>query len=115
MQRGRFSSSAEYVIYASNGVPFEGEKSPQNVIPCPPVQGKDKDHIAEKPLDLMRQIISITAPGALIVDPFMGSGTTGAACVTMDRRFVGIEIDKRSFDIACAKIEEAQRQLNLGL
>lgn len=49
-------------------------------------------------------------PGETVLDPFMGSGTTGVACSVVGRPFVGIEIDERYFDIACKRIEEAQRQ-----
>lgn len=110
MQRGRFSSSAEYLIYASHGVPIEGERSPQNVLSFAPVGGEDKGHIAEKPIQLLETIVGITLPGATIIDPFMGSGTTGAACANLGRRFIGIEIEPRYFDIACKRIEQAQRQ-----
>jgi DNA modification methylase len=48
-----------------------------------------------------------------ILDPFMGSGTTGVACARLGRRFVGIEIDPGYFGIACRRIEEAQRQPDL--
>lgn len=113
MQRGRFSSSAEYVVYASSGVPVEGEQSPQNVLSIAPVGGEDKDHIAEKPLELMEALIGVTLPGAVILDPFMGSGTTGVAAVRTGRQFIGIEIDERSFNIACSKISESLKQADL--
>jgi len=45
-----------------------------------------------------------------VVDPFMGSGTTGVACAKMGRRFIGIELDPGYFEIACKRIEEAYRQ-----
>lgn len=45
-----------------------------------------------------------------ILDPFMGSGTTGVACANLGRSFIGIEIDRKYFDIACERIENAQRQ-----
>lgn len=113
MQRGRFSSSAEYVVYGSNGVPVEGERSPQNVLSFAPVGGDDKEHIAEKPAALLEALCGITLPDALIVDAFMGSGTTGVACASMGRRFVGIEIGSRNFDIACERIDNAQRQARM--
>jgi len=113
MQRGRFSSSAEYVVYASHGVPVEGEKSPQNVLSFAPVGGDDKDHIAEKPVTLLQELVSVTDRGALVIDPFMGSGTTGVACVKTGRRFIGIELDERSFDIACERIRKAYAQPDL--
>ncbi len=48
--------------------------------------------------------------GETVLDPFMGSGTTGVACAKLGRRFIGIEIDESYFDIACRRIEEAYRQ-----
>lgn len=50
-----------------------------------------------------------------VCDPFMGSGTTGVAAVTMGRNFVGIERDEKYFGIACKRIEDAQRQHSLAL
>lgn len=49
-------------------------------------------------------------PGETILDPFMGSGTTGVACAKLGRRFIGVEIEPRYFDIACKRIEDAYRQ-----
>jgi site-specific DNA-methyltransferase (adenine-specific) len=113
MQRGRFSSSAEYVIYGSHGIPIEGERSPQNVLSFPPVGGEDKEHIAEKPAALLEALISITMPDAVILDPFMGSGTTGVACMNMGRKFIGIEIGETHFQRACERVANAQRQEKL--
>jgi site-specific DNA-methyltransferase (adenine-specific) len=48
-----------------------------------------------------------------VCDPFMGSGTTGVACVQLSRKFIGIEIEPKYFDIACKRIEEATRQPRL--
>ncbi len=110
MQRGRFSSSSEYIVYASNGVLPEGEKSPQNVLQFPPVAGDEKNHIAEKPVALIKELIGVTVCGSTILDPFMGSGTTGVAAVQSGRKFIGVEIDSHHFDIACQRIERAQQQ-----
>lgn len=68
-------------------------------------------HPTEKPRRLMSEIIAdFTNPGDLICDPFMGSGTTGVAAVMAGRRFIGIEQNETYFDIACKRIEDAQRQ-----
>jgi len=107
MQRGRPSSSAEYILYGSHGVPVEGEDSPQNVLQAPPVAGDEKLHIAEKPVDLLEKLVGLTLPGAVVVDPFMGSGVTGIACAARGRRFIGIELDPLSFEIACERIRKA--------
>lgn len=72
------------------------------------------EHPTEKPRRLMAEIIAdFTMRDQLICDPFMGSGTTGVAAVEIGRRFVGIEQDERWFDIACKRIEVAQRQTRI--
>lgn len=72
------------------------------------------DHPTQKPLGLIGRIVSaIVPPSGIALDPFMGSGTTGVACAQMGRGFVGIEIEPRYFDIACRRIEDAQRQADL--
>lgn len=73
--------------------------------------GANRFHPAEKPLDLVGQLLRVC--GHLVLDPFMGSGTTGVACVKTGRRFIGIEIDKGYFDIAIKRISEAQMQPRL--
>lgn len=72
------------------------------------------EHPTEKPRKLMAEIIAdFTSPGQTVLDPFMGSGTTGVAAVQLGRNFIGIERDERYFDIACERIDQAQRQGNL--
>lgn len=73
-------------------------------------------HPTEKPLRLMRQLVAdYTQPEQIICDPFMGSGTTGCAAVFEGRNFIGIEKDPHWFEVACRRIEEAQRQGDLFL
>jgi site-specific DNA-methyltransferase (adenine-specific) len=68
-------------------------------------------HPTQKPVPLMSYIVRLSVrPEGIAVDPFMGSGTTGVACVQLGRRFVGIERDRRYFDIACERLEMTQRQ-----
>lgn len=65
----------------------------------------------QKPLPLLMDLVSdFTESGETVLDPFMGSATTGVACMTLARRFIGIEQDAGRFDIACRRIEDAQRQ-----
>lgn len=74
----------------------------------------DKERMGGKPTRLMRLIVSdYSRPGDLVCDPFMGAGTTGVACALEGRDFIGIEIDPAAFDIACKRIEDAQRQGDL--
>ena len=68
-------------------------------------------HPVPKPVGWMRWLVALTTrPGETVLDPFMGSGTTGVACMNLGRQFIGIEIDRRYFDIACRRIEAAQAQ-----
>ena len=70
------------------------------------------EHICAKPLSLIIALIDRFVPiGATVLDPFMGSGTTGVACIQTGRNFIGIEIDKSYFDIAQRRIADAQTQL----
>jgi site-specific DNA-methyltransferase (adenine-specific) len=115
MQRGRFSASAEYVLYGSKGVPTPGEFSPQNVLRHAPVPGKTKSHIAEKPAALLVDLLGVSMPGDVIVDPFMGSGSTGVACSSTGRKFIGIEMDERAFEQACRNVHRASRRVPLFL
>ena len=73
---------------------------------------KPNGHPAEKPESLLRELVRET-PGRSVLDPFMGSGTTGVACRNLGRKFVGIEIEPKWFDIACKRIDQAQRQRQL--
>ena len=72
------------------------------------------DHPTQKPIGVMEWCIQQLPDGChTILDPFMGSGTTGVACARLGRAFIGIEIEERYFSIACRRIEQAQRQADL--
>ena len=73
-----------------------------------------REHPTQKPVKLMEWCIDkCKSNPQTILDPFMGSGTTGVAAVRMDRKFIGIEREQKYFDIACKRIEQAQRQSKL--
>ncbi len=69
----------------------------------------DKSHPTQKPRELMEWCLGY-APGESVLDPFMGSGTTGVACANLGRKFIGIEIEPKYFDIACERIAAAYAQ-----
>ena len=76
---------------------------------------KDKEervHPTQKPKKVMEWCIEQIPlrPGSLIIDPFMGSGTTGIDATNLGHKFIGVEMDEEYFDIACNRIEQAQRQ-----
>lgn len=72
------------------------------------------DHPTQKPVGIMEWVIShLPQETTTIIDPYMGSGTTGVACMNMKKKFIGIEREQKYFDIACKRIEDAQRQVCL--
>lgn len=95
-------------IFAENGVKpatFETSVWDHPVIPT----WAHKEHKNEKPEGLMKRLIKWLGPSS-VLDPFMGSGTTGVAAAKLGVQFVGIEIDQQHFDIACRRIEAAYKQ-----
>lgn len=72
--------------------------------------GERRFHPTQKPVALMSWCLSLVPAARNILDPYMGSGTTGVAAVKLGRRFTGIEIDPGYFDIACRRIEAALKQ-----
>jgi site-specific DNA-methyltransferase (adenine-specific) len=76
-----------------------------------PLSGK---HPTQKPLKLLLDwVAKFTDEGETVLDPFMGSGTTGVACMKLGRKFIGIEKRADYFELACRRIEDAHRQRNL--
>jgi DNA modification methylase len=74
----------------------------------------ERQHPCPRPLDQMHRLIEAwVRPGTIALDPFMGSGTTGVACVQLGRSFVGVEIDEHYWQIACRRIEAAYAQPDL--
>jgi site-specific DNA-methyltransferase (adenine-specific) len=80
------------------------------------IGGKSFGHPWHKPIRLITKLVNHWSnPADIVLDPFMGSGTTGVACVQTGRRFIGIEIDPTYFEIAVKRIKEAQLQMRLPI
>lgn len=71
---------------------------------------KSKEHPTQKPVAVMKWAIAHAGAASTILDPFMGSGSTGVAALQDGRKFIGIERDERYFEIACRRIEQAVAQ-----
>jgi len=67
-------------------------------------------HPTQKPVSIMEWSLRFTPKAQTILDPFMGSGTTGVACMNLGRKFIGIELEEKYFEIACERIRHAQAQ-----
>ena len=74
---------------------------------------EERYHPTQKPLEVMKWVITLCPKSETILDPFMGSGTTGVAAIQMGRKFIGIEREPKYFDIACKRIEQAVAQPRL--
>ena len=88
-------------------------KIPDSVIRTPreTSSGFEAEHPARFPLRFASELIApFSDEGEVVLDPFMGSGTTGVAAVKLGRKFIGIEIEPKYFDIACKRISEALKQ-----
>jgi len=93
--------SARLVRHLWNGMLKDSEKDVR------------REHPTQKPVAVMEWVIGQCKRPNLVLDPYMGSGTTGVACINLGLRFIGCEIDPRYFDIACRRIEDAQRQARM--
>jgi site-specific DNA-methyltransferase (adenine-specific)/modification methylase len=75
---------------------------------------EERFHPTQKPLDVMKWVVENYSSNS-VLDPFMGSGTTGVACMKLGRRFIGIEIAQNYFEIAAKRIERAAAQMVMGI
>lgn len=78
---------------------------------CP--KGRGGEHPTQKPVEVMQWCLALLPGAQTILDPFMGSGTTGVACANLGRQFIGIELEQAYFETACRRIEAAYRQPRL--
>jgi len=74
---------------------------------------EERFHPTQKPLELMKWVISLCPQSNVVFDPFMGSGTTGVACAKLGKKFIGVELDPNYFQIACQRIEKAYQEPDL--
>ncbi len=108
-----FRAQHECILHFSIETPAYFSARFGNVLRAPRMPA-DRDHPTEKPVSLMSMLIEVQSErGGMVLDPFMGSGSTGVAALGLGRSFVGIEHDSVHFDTACRRIEDAQRQGSL--
>lgn len=109
-RRGAFRAQCEYIVWGSNGPMDVADDAP--CLPgyfCYPPKVHERLHIAEKPLELMQEIVRLCPEGGLVCDPFTGSGTTGLAAILAGRRFIGIELDEEIAETARQRLAGARR------
>jgi site-specific DNA-methyltransferase (adenine-specific) len=115
-QKNRPTQSVEYVVYGVSGQVRSARASvvsPGDSWICPPAiirtttpAKDDRQHVTEKPVDVLRRLIPLARPGLPILDPFMGSGTTLRAAKDLGRHAVGIEREESYCEIAAKRLDE---------
>jgi len=105
-RRGGFAQSTEYLLWGTHGAVL-ADRNPvylPGLLTGSQPRGKDRKHITQKPLDVMRELVKICPPGGTVLDPFAGSGTTGEAALAEGRKFVGIEMSGHYHQIATERL-----------
>lgn len=105
--QGRPANTCEYFVWGTSG--------PRPVDAGETMRGffvanveRDREHIAEKPLSVMRELVRVCPPGGTVLDPFCGAGTTGVAAVIEGRRFIGVEMVEAHLETTVRRIETAK-------
>lgn len=118
INKNRFSQNVEFIIriyeHGTGLRKLSNSSAYSRVKRDSPVLGADKLHPTQKPLSLVMTLVELNSDdGDVVLDPFMGSGTTALACIKEKRHYIGFEINKEFCDIANKRIKSASQQLTL--
>lgn len=102
-----YMNATEYILMLRKGNAKDiNNRGTKNILRIPNILG-NKNHPTEKPISLMEILITnSSSKDDIVLDPFMGTGATGLACIESCRKFIGIEIDKKYYDVAVKRIKE---------
>lgn len=104
-QLGRFRQQCEYVIFASKGRFVAPSRACLPGVYSHPVIAAQKVHLTSKPVALIMNLLAVTASQATVLDPFMGGGSVGEACLATGRGYIGVELSPEYFKISRARLE----------
>jgi len=104
--RAGFSSRAEYLVWGTRG-PYSSDVYLPGVIQAATPRGEERIHQTEKPLGLLEQLVEVCPPGGLVLDPFVGSGSTLDAARNRGRRALGFEINADYMELAARRLDQA--------
>ena len=113
----KYLTDTEYCLFfREKGVKIYGEYSTKFTYYVTPLNQKDKklyNHPTIKPLDIIQNlVVNSSMEGDLVLDPFLGSGTTSVACVNTNRHYIGFELDPQYYNIACKRLDEVKGVTN---
>lgn len=110
-QPNSYHAECEYAVWATKGAidrsPLASAKYLPGFYEYPAPTGEERIHTAQKPLGLMRDLMQIAPEGCVVLDPFMGSGTTAVAAIQSGRHFMGFELSQGYCDLANARVKSA--------
>jgi site-specific DNA-methyltransferase (adenine-specific) len=112
-RNGGFSSACEFLPWGTNGRLTETARYPSGVFEVSPAPGAEREHITQKPESVVAWAMGNVKPGSLVLDPFMGSGTTLTVARANGCRAIGIDIEERYCEIAARRL--SQRDLGLEM
>ena len=114
IRKTTWRQSTELIIHAHNlgEINFISQREMRNILKENTCFAESVDHPTQKPLSIINKIL-IVAKGDLVLDPFLGSGTTAVSCEKNNRRWIGIEIEEKYCEIAAKRIEKERSQLKL--
>lgn len=105
--KGAYAKQTEFILYAVKGRHILNGRRDSDVLYYNRVVGNKQLHQNQKPLDLCKFLINKSSqPNDVVLDCFMGSGTTGVACLQTNRNFIGIELDKDYYEVANKRIKD---------
>ena len=106
---GVFRSDLEYIVHIrESGATFLGNAKEKSRIYISPTEVSKYGHPTEKPIELIKRYIRIGSnENDVVLDPFLGSGTTVQACINLNRQYIGIEIDEKYYQVACERRDKA--------
>ncbi len=104
--RGEFRRQCEFVLIGAKGQFQPAHKRClRGVFRHAVVSGAKRQHLTEKPVPLLRDLLEIVPEGGTVLDPFAGSATTAQACIETGRKFVGVELSEAYFEVACQRLQ----------
>lgn len=106
-QIGKFRQQCEYVVFASKGRFLTQTRACLPGVYAYPVIAAQKVHLTSKPVALLADLLAVASPGGTVLDPFMGGGSVGEACIRTGRSYVGMELSREYYDISRDRLAAA--------